>query len=182
VQIKPRTATIIAMGATLLAAAAAQAGVVTYQYDALGRMTKVSNQRGSLKTIVHTGYKYDARHNRTERTFTSSTGPGGGTSNHAPVAVNDERRLDLVGYEEGYVGAQSCVSLLINDLDADNDTLSITSGWDVDSYGCFVAVIPAEEWAAYDETWTYSISDGQGGTASASVRVTSNDKNTSVFL
>jgi hypothetical protein len=114
-------------------------------------------------------------------TFTYTVGDGNGGSatatvtititsvNDAPVANADTA---LVA-EDGSVA----VTVLANDDDADNDTLTVTS---VTQGAHGAVVIDANQTVSYSpaanyngtDTFTYTVSDGNGGTATATVTVT----------
>ena len=96
---------------------------------------------------------------------------GGGTGgvNHAPVANNDSAWTTT--------GQAVTVSVLANDTDADSDTLSVTSV----TQGTSGAVVKNSDGTATytpragftgTDSFSYSISDGHGGTASATVATT----------
>jgi outer membrane protein OmpA-like peptidoglycan-associated protein len=90
-------------------------------------------------------------------------------NNGAPVATNDAYSIAC--------GAATPLTVLVNDRDADGDTLSITS---VSTPGKGTATIsggsilytPAASACGGADTFTYTISDGKGGTATATVTVT----------
>lgn len=91
----------------------------------------------------------------------SAQATGSGTTNHNPVAVNDTFA--------GVNGATITGNVLTNDTDPDNDTLSSvpqTGVFALAANGSFSYAAPATG-ASYD--YPYSISDGKGGNASASV-------------
>ncbi|MBN8480164.1 MAG: tandem-95 repeat protein [Xanthomonadales bacterium] len=116
-------------------------------------------------------------------TYTISDGRGGtatatvavtvqssGAANHAPVAVDDAATV-LKGYD-------AAIEVLANDSDPDGDALTITS---VQHTGPGLATITIEggnviryqsiHGYAGNDTLVYTISDGRGGTATATVNV-----------
>ncbi|MEM6677602.1 MAG: Ig-like domain-containing protein [Pseudomonadota bacterium] len=104
-------------------------------------------------------------------------GGGGSTANTSPVAVNDFATF----------GAESparVIDVTANDSDVDGDALTITA---LNTAGLTGAASIADGGILYDpaallaelddgalrsETFTYTVSDGNGGTATATVRVT----------
>ena len=93
------------------------------------------------------------------------------TSMVAPSAVDDAITVD-------FESAATVIDVLANDSDPDNDTLTITAvstpmhGTAVISAGG-VSYTPMAGYSGSD-SFTYTISDGRGGTATASVNVTVN--------
>jgi hypothetical protein len=106
----------------------------------------------------------------TQSTGSGSGGGTGGGTNHAPVANNDSAWTTT--------GQAVAVSILANDTDADGDTLSVTSvtqgtnGAVVKNSDGTVTYTPRSGFTGTD-SFSYSISDGHGGTASATVAATS---------
>ena len=98
-----------------------------------------------------------------------SGGGGTGGSNHAPVANNDSAWTTT--------GQPVSISVLANDTDADGDTLSVsslsqgTNGTVVKNSNGTLTYAPRSGFTGTD-SFTYSISDGRGGTSSASVSTT----------
>jgi hypothetical protein len=97
-------------------------------------------------------------------TFTITVTP----VNDAPIAVNDTATVRRNG--------SVTIRVLANDLDSDGGTLSITSAQvvgkgKVTNKGVELVYQPARNFTG-SERINYTISDGQGGTASASVTVT----------
>ena len=93
--------------------------------------------------------------------------------NTAPVAVNDAYAIDCK--------AASTFDVLLNDSDKDGDKLNITSvstpgkGTAVISGGKIVYTPAANTCGGATDNFTYNISDGNGGTATATVAVTINN-------
>ena len=91
--------------------------------------------------------------------------------NHAPVANNDSASTSL--------NTPVTVSVLTNDTDPDNDLLTVTGastpahGTTVVNPGATVTYTPATDYTGTD-SFTYTISDGNGGTASATVSISVN--------
>ena len=88
--------------------------------------------------------------------------------NRAPVAVDD--------YVEIYANTYALIVPLANDSDPDGDTLTVTAvsaptnGQVRINQGLTILYIPTWTWWGV-ETLTYTISDGRGGTATATIRV-----------
>jgi hypothetical protein len=92
--------------------------------------------------------------------------------NDAPVANNDTAS---VNYDERVM-----IDVLANDTDVDGDTLMIT-GWNLDHHDGVATLVGGSLNYLPDPTFnspatfTYTISDGLGGTSTATVTVTRND-------
>ncbi len=90
--------------------------------------------------------------------------------NRGPAAANDAYTVDC--------SAPTTFNVLANDTDPDGDTLSITSvttpgkGTAVISAGKIVYTPNAASCAGGTDTFSYTIADGKGGTATATVAVT----------
>ena len=113
-----------------------------------------------------------AEHKRTvdvyrfaKSTTTTTVGP----RQHGPVAVDDSAIVPENS-------SNNPIDVLANDSDADGDTLTITAV-STPAHGTAIAAgadvdyTPAADYLG-DDTFTYTISDGHGGTASATVHVT----------
>jgi hypothetical protein len=91
--------------------------------------------------------------------------------NHAPVAVNDSAATAP--------NTAVTVNVLVNDSDPDNDLLTVTGasvpahGTTVVNAGSTVTYTPTAGYSGPD-SFTYSVSDGSGGMASATVSITVN--------
>lgn len=133
-------------------------GGTTYSYDALGRVISVRQDDGK-----QTVYVYDAAGNRVQAIVSGST------LNRVPVAGPDTITL----FEN-----QTSVTLdpTLNDSDPDGTTLSLFSVAD----GSFGSVSRAANMVTYTSGWhrnatdalTYTITDGQGQSATGRVSVT----------
>lgn len=154
-----RALTALLLG-IVIPAAALQSAVTTYRYDELGRLVQVSDTRNTNQ-----GYAYDAAGNR--RSMVSQVGGSGG--NRAPVATADSYTVRI--------SVQTIVYPLLNDSDPDGDaialvavtqpanaTVTINSGNSLSIVGTSAAAGSFQ-----DGTFTYTISDGRGGTSSATV-------------
>jgi len=133
---------------------------VQYVYDSAGRLIQATYSNG-----VTIEYHYDAAGNRRQ---IAATGP----ANQAPVAVSDAVPV--------IVSNAVVIPVLVNDTDADGDTLMVTAASAV-SGGGTAAVSGGGTTVTYTApattgtaTFTYTISDGRGGTSSATVTVTVN--------
>ena len=151
----------VALGLTLASASGAQEAV-QYGYDALGRVVTVTFGNGAVVT-----YCYDPAGNRTEVT-TGSCGVGGGSPNSNPVAVGD--------YFERRINTSTALLVLANDSDPDSNPLHVsavttpTGGTaTVPSGGASVTYVAPSTPGTY--TFGYTVNDGQGGTANASVEI-----------
>ena len=93
--------------------------------------------------------------------------------NVAPVAVNDAYAINC--------STASTFNVLVNDSDKDGDALTITSvstpgkGTATISAGRIVYTANASTCGGTTDSFTYTISDGKGGTATATVAVTINN-------
>lgn len=157
--------TLLKVGVTALAlfAAAPAAADVQYVYDSSGRLIKAIYSNG-----VTIQYRYDAAGNRTQIVTAN-------TPNSPPVAVNDSASVNASGAVN--------IQVLNNDSDPDGNSLTIsaasvtTGGGSVsrqggNTYLRFTA--PATTGAS---TLSYTILDGAGGAATASVTVTISSAN-----
>lgn len=150
-----RTA-LTALAAVAFLPASALAGT-QYQYDTLGRLTRVAYDNG-----VVVQYSYDPAGNRSQVVATGVNRP--------PVANNDSAN----------VAASAAVDVMVraNDSDPDGDTLTVTAvstptgGGTAAIQGGGTHVRYTAPATAGTKTFTYTLSDGRGGTDTASVTVT----------
>jgi hypothetical protein len=136
----------------------------TYEYDALGRLEKVTRDDGIDTTVVD--YEYDSAGNRKKRTVGDGSGGGGGPSNSPPDASADLVMVTQNSHTYAFVTA--------NDSDPDGDPLTITAV-SQPSNG-FVTIHNAITLKVFGtqtgtSTFAYTISDGNGGTDIAMVNV-----------
>jgi hypothetical protein len=109
----------------------------------------------------------DANNNASNCSFTVTV-----LLNHAPVAGDN-----IMGALENHARGVGIEKLLANDTDADGDTLTLTAvsatstnGGGVIISGTEVRYTPASNYVG-DDLFTYTVSDGRGGVATASVIV-----------
>lgn len=152
--------TLLCAGAAISLAASAgasSAGTFTYEYDALGRLTLVQYPDGS-----QVSYTYDPAGNRTRLVAVK-----GGGGNRPPVAAADVASTSL--------GVPITINPLANDSDPDGDALIIQSVTSVNAAISTdqrsITYTPASGFTGQD-VFQYTVSDGRGGTASASITVT----------
>jgi YD repeat-containing protein len=170
---------LIAISCALLALgapAAVFADSVSYTYDVFGRVLTATYSTGVTVT-----YAYDAAGNRTSKVITG----GSGGTNHPPVA-NDDSGEAIWSSTSPMCGKPSVtIAVLANDSDPDGDPITITAtsaalsgtvthtattvtytyGTNVCSSGGVLTYIDSD-------SFTYTISDGRGGTATANVNIT----------
>ena len=145
---------VVALG---LCGAPASAGNINYTYDNLGRVVSASYPNG--QSIV---YAYDQAGNRTAQAI-------GAGSNVPPIAMNDLTTTAL--------NTPKSLDPRVNDGDPNNDGLTISGasngahGTVSVAGGASVTYTPATGYTGID-SFTYTISDGHGGTATATVSVT----------
>ncbi len=165
---------VAACGLLLLVATTADAGTTYYHYDGRGRLVSLCDT-ASGKRIR---YQYDNSGNRTSWTVTTAAC----SANTPPVAVNDAKTGPFS------VGMSVPVDVLSNDSDADGDDLRIMSASCISS-GCSVfivyggsavigqpsqgAILVVTATTAGTKTISYTLSDGHGGTATATVTINS---------
>jgi YD repeat-containing protein len=137
------------------AAWAGTTGASSYTYDELGRVRSVTYSNGST-----VNYTYDAAGNRTQVVHFNN--------NHNPVANADSASTAYV--------TKVSLNPRGNDTDADGDSLAIiavgTAAHGATAFtGTSVSYTPKSGYYGSD-SFTYTISDGRGGTASSTVTVT----------
>lgn len=153
VSIAMRTITLL----FLLLITTANASTITYKYDTLGRLVKVSDGITSDKN-----YTYDDAGNRTKIVV--------GNGNTPPIASSD--RITLSG-----LYSPKTINVLTNDSDPDGDTLTITklsysSLLSISNLGNGKLKVTAVGFKQPRQSFTYTISDSKGGTNTATVSVT----------
>jgi YD repeat-containing protein len=152
----------MAAAAALLTSSTALATVL-YTYDDLGRVTSITYDDGKRVT-----YSYDPAGNRTQHVVDE-------VANQAPVAVNDAVYLDLFASPFGNAYT------LVNDTDPNNDLLIVQSVTTpskgsaiIGGGGSYVSYTYTGPYnlAPTTDSFDYTISDGRGGTATATVNIT----------
>lgn len=135
---------------------------VFYTYDDLGRVTSITYDDGKRVT-----YSYDPAGNRTQHLVDE-------VSNQPPVAVNDSGAVDLS------LATSTIVYPLTNDTDPNGDILIVQS---VTTPSLGTAVIggggsyvtytytASASLAPTIDSFGYTVSDGRGGTASATISI-----------
>jgi len=138
------------------------AATVLYTYDDLGRVTSITYDDGKRVT-----YTYDPAGNRTQHTVDE-------VMNQLPVAVNDLLGIILMTSNVGVVYP------LTNDSDPNNDILIVQSVTTpslgtavIGGGGSYVTYTYTASFALAPTTdsFNYTVSDGRGGMASATVNV-----------
>lgn len=149
---------IVACAALTVLPASAMAGT-QYQYDALGRLTRVAYDNG-----VVVQYNYDPAGNRSQVVTAGVPIP-----NRAPIAVDDSTNATT--------SAAVDVMVRANDSDPDGDALTVTAVG-VPTGGGLVAIEGGGAHVRYTapattgvKTFTYTVSDGRGGAGTATVTV-----------
>jgi Bacterial Ig domain len=139
-----------------------------YSYDALGRLILIE-RTGSVNKNLKTQYQLDRVHNRNAVTVIDTTVPIIITNN-PPIAVNDTTSA-ICGQGGGY-------QVLLNDSDPDGNPITLTGASVISGPGSVNGINVAQgvvQFLAGPGLTTtiilYTISDGQGGTASANLTV-----------
>lgn len=160
---RPALTCLACLTSLVLASAPLAQETILYGYDALGRVVAVTYGNGTVTT-----YTYDAAGNRTQVTTGPGGGPGDGGGNADPVAVGD--------YFERRVGTSTALLVLANDSDPNGNPLQVTAvsavtggTATVTSGGASVTYVAPATPGTY--SFSYTVSDGQGGTDSAAADV-----------
>ena len=153
--------------------------------DALSIVSASSPLHGSLVFNASSlSYTPDPEFNGVDSfTYTISDGNGGTATANVSVTVNAVNDAPLAQDDSGSTNEESPVTIpvLANDNDPDGDILSVQSATQpsngsVVHNGTSVIYTPAPNFNGVD-AFTYTISDGNGGTATANVSVTVNAVN-----
>jgi YD repeat-containing protein len=143
-------------GMLLASTIGADSHAAVLTYDALGRVSSVTYDDGKMVSYV-----YDAAGNRTQHVVASG-------ANLPPVAVDDGASLDVATSMSALIDAKA------NDTDPNNNPLTITSVTNgshgfvtIESGGAMVqytytGLLPGQGTFVTD-TFTYTISDANGG-------------------
>lgn len=154
--------TLAASCVALTLAAGPAAATVLYTYDDLGRVTSITYDDGKRVT-----YSYDPAGNRTQHAVDD-------TMNLPPVAVNDVLGIVLLTSNVGVVYP------LANDSDPNSDLLIVQSVTTpslgtavIGGGGSYVTYTFTASFglAPTTDSFNYTVSDGRGGTASATVNI-----------
>ena len=148
---------LVTVAALVIGTVAAVHAAEVYKYDALGRLIKVERPDGT-----HIEYDLDKVGNREEKAVTQAS------QNSPPVAVNDSASVSGV-YQDVTVNA------VANDTDPDNDTLEIiavTQPWNGTALILNTTQINVIATNAGTATFSYTVSDGNGGTDVGSITFT----------
>lgn len=146
------------LGALMIAASSPSFAGVQYVYDSAGRLIRAIYSNG-----VTIEYRYDAAGNRTQIITTN-------VPNSPPVAVNDTAAVNASQSVDIYVR--------LNDSDPDGNSLTIThvgtpsGGGSATIRGGGTYIRYTAPTSGGSKTFTYTISDGVGGTDTATVTVT----------
>lgn len=178
-----RAARLLACSALALTTAAEAGETVTYDYDALGRLTATTGS-GSVNNGVATGIAYDPAGNRSAYTVSGATGTPPPPepppppappqpsppppSNQPPVAVSDSFQVQRC--------TATTFDVLANDSDPNGDPLTLTS---VSGQAAQVGVMGIANnrlsWSSGYSSGafpgSYTVSDGRGGTATGGFTV-----------
>ena len=127
------------------------ASAQTYKYDDKGRLIQVDNANG-----LRTTYTYDAADNRTSVVTATPT------TNHAPVCSNWEI-VNTAPQQAGTVNVMPTAADFTGHCpDADGDTVTLTSPTTLSfPIGWNQTLAPI----------TYTVSDGKGGTGTATLTI-----------
>ena len=142
---------------------------VTYTYDALGRVSTITYDDGKRVT-----YNYDPAGNRTTHVLENTLPP---VNNLPPSAANDSFTTDQ---STSYIKS---LDPRANDSDPNGDALTITAKTNgalgnvtINGSGTSLTYsfsgTPPSIGSSLTDSFTYTISDGNGGTASATVTAT----------
>lgn len=155
---------IVALVGLLGFASAHAAESVTYEYDALGRLDKVIRVNGSNTVTIE--YDYDAAGNRTQRTVSGGAPPP--PPNNPPNAVNDASTAP-------YLYATTYVNVTANDSDPDGDPLTVTAVTQPNNAAVSIHSSSTIRLVALNSgtsSMSYTVSDGNGGTDTATLTYT----------
>ncbi|MEB8432155.1 Ig-like domain-containing protein [Cocleimonas sp. KMM 6892] len=125
----------------------------------------IKNSPAWITRALHNNIKHD----RSVNTYQTTEGSTTTLSNQGPVATNDSTKVEC--------GQSVAINVLANDTDANNDTLNVTSFTQPSngtvSRGANNELIYTANGGGcgVDDQFTYTISDGNGGTDTATVTI-----------
>lgn len=163
-----KTRALILGSVVALAGVASAQETTTYEYDAQGRLTK-SSKSGGPSSGTEKCISYDEAGNRTNHTVDSAgCSSAGGSVNNPPNAVNNSATAP-------YLYATTYLNVTANDSDPDGDSLTVIAVTNAfhaavsihsNSTIKLISLAPGTGYA------TYTVSDGNGGTDTATVTYT----------
>ena len=125
-------------------------------------------------TVTYT--PFNTFHNGSDTwTYTITDGHGGSTDGVLTINVHNANPV-AANYNESTHGTPVTTNVLANDTDSDQDTLTVTSAGNTHNgnvvvNGGSVTYTPAPGFYNGNDSYTYTIDDGHGGTATGSVFV-----------
>jgi hypothetical protein len=161
-----------AMAAAISLSAASANENITYSYDSEGRLVTTSRS-GTVNNGVSAQQSYDRADNRTNLTVSGSANGSPGGGNNPPVAVNDAASLACNG--------GGGVNVTANDSDPDGHPLTVTAVSLVSGAATIGIAGPGLVNISMNSSnnqtiFSYTISDGNGGTATAQIIMTPSGK------
>ena len=125
----------------------------------------INNSPAWISRALHNNIKHD----RSVNTFQTTEGSPVTSKNQGPVATNDSTKVEC--------GKSVAINVLVNDTDANNDLLNVSSftqasnGVVTRGSNGELIYTPNASACGVDDQFTYTISDGNGGTDTATVTI-----------